>query len=156
MWTEQRSDANEPFLIFFPMMPFRPCPTPPALYTLKLLDFEGSTIISEQFEQVKHQFVWPDMLLKWLIGKTLWSPKKTPGTILSYFKAFFLDRGTCKFFKKFIMSFMAHEETTFMLNLSSQGATLNFIAWKKLFVLTAATWLHTDKCVQFQIFSKVL
>ena len=39
-------------------------------YTLKLLNFEGSTIISEKFEQVKHQFVWPDMLLKWLIGKT--------------------------------------------------------------------------------------
>ena len=54
--------------------------------------------------------------------------------------------------KKF-MSFMAHEETTFMLNLSSQGATLNFIAWKKLFVFIA-TWLHTDKCF-FQIFSMV-
>ena len=41
------------------------CPIP-----LKLLDFEGSTIISEQFEQVKHQFVWPDMLLKRLINKS--------------------------------------------------------------------------------------
>ena len=39
-------------------------------YILKLLDFEGSTMTSGQFEQVKHQFVWPDMLLKRLIGKT--------------------------------------------------------------------------------------
>ena len=28
---------------------------------------------------------------------------------------------------------MAYEETTFMLNVSSQGATLNLIAWKKFF-----------------------
>lgn len=26
---------------------------------------------------------------------------------------------------------MAYEETTFMLNFSSKGVTLNFIAWKK-------------------------
>ena len=33
------------------------------------LDFEWSTIIAKHFDQVKHQFVWPDTLAKRLIGE---------------------------------------------------------------------------------------
>ena len=89
MWTEQRSDASEPFLISSPW-----CPSDRVQdrlpYTLNLLDFEGSTIISEQFEQVKHHAV----CLTWHViemthWQNKWSQKKNPGTILSYLKFFF-------------------------------------------------------------------
>ena len=99
-------------------------------YTLKLLQLiEGSTIISEQFEKVKHQFVWPDMLLKWLIGKT--NGHEESRYKFELFQVFFFGSRYVWLLKKF-MSFMAHEETTFMLNLSSQGATLNFYCLKKI------------------------
>ena len=107
-------------------------------------------MISEQFEKVKYQFVWPDMLLKWLIGKT--NGHEESRYKFELFQVFFFGSRYVWLLKKF-MSFMTHKETTFMLNLSSQGVTLNFIAWKKLFVFIA-TWLHTDKYF-FQIFSMV-
>ena len=93
------------------------------------LDFEWSTIIAKHFDQVKHQFVWPDTLAKRLIGEKSGHRKKDN----EVFNFFWIE--------------VAYEETTFMLNVSSQGATLNLIAWKKFFFFVfIAIWLHTDQC----------
>ena len=100
------------------------------------------------------QFVWPDMLLKWLIDKTNGHRKRIPLRFWTI-SSFFLDRGSVVL--KEVYVFYGTRDNyvyTFTLNLSSQGATLNFIAWKKLFIFIA-TWLHTDKCF-FQIFSMVI
>ena len=43
---------------------------------------------------------------------------------------------------------MAYEETTFMLNFSSQGAKLIFIAWKKFFL---RFYSHMTSHYQIQI-----
>ena len=77
-------------------------------YILKLLDFEGSTMTSGQFEQVKHQFVWPDMLLKRLIGKTSghWERLLVQFWAISCF-FFYWDTCICMYLKKF-MSFIWH------------------------------------------------
>ena len=94
------------------------------------LDFEWSTIIAKHFDQVKHQFVWPDTLAKRLIGEKSGHRKKDNFEVFNFF---WIE--------------VAYEETTFMLNVSSQGATLNLIAWKKFFFFVfIAIWLHTDQC----------
>lgn len=71
-------------------------------------------MISKHFVKVKHQFVWPAMLPKGLLVSG-----KDNFDLIHIFGL--------RYFLWFIG--MAYKETTFMLNLSSQGATLNVIAW---------------------------
>ena len=59
------------------------CPMPLSFWILMDL------IISEQFEQVKHQFVWPDMLLKRLIDKTNGHQKRLLKYNFELFQGFF-------------------------------------------------------------------
>ena len=49
---------------------------PCVFFSRYFLDFEWSTIIAKHFDQVKHQFVWPDTLAKRLIGEKSGHRKK--------------------------------------------------------------------------------
>ena len=119
-------------------------------YTLKPLDFEGSTIISEQFQEVKHQFVSPDMLLKWLIGKT--NGHEESRYNFELFQVFFLWIEVHVILKEVCLLWQTRKPPS-SSNFQVKVRLKILLPEKKLFIFIAA-WLQTDKCF-FQKFSMV-